>query len=141
MTSTEIQTIAALIQAATAVVFLVSVVYDASRRHWLREQERRDTLIKALQIEFIAAQVVRPKRRRDLLVRAKPNSLTLGLRRWACHGLTPFPAWGGGNVSSLARAKQRRGQPSIFRAPSRPAPQVETAPPPWFYFIARMATL
>jgi hypothetical protein len=62
MTSTEIQTIAALIQAAAAVVFLV-----------------------------IAAQVVRPKRRRDLLVRAKPNSLTLGLRRWACHGLTPFP--------------------------------------------------
>jgi hypothetical protein len=44
----DIQTIAALIQATAAIVFLVSVVYDACRRAKLREQERRDGIIGAL---------------------------------------------------------------------------------------------
>jgi hypothetical protein len=93
MTSTEIQTIAALIQAAAAVVFLV-----------------------------IAAQVVRPKRRRDLLVRAKPNSLTLGLRRWACHGLTPFPC-GMVVMSVPSRVKSNGAGSQVFPSakPTRPA--------------------
>jgi hypothetical protein len=55
MTSTEIQTIAAVVQALAAAVFLVSVVYDAHRRKKLREQERRDSITKALCYEFDAA--------------------------------------------------------------------------------------
>jgi hypothetical protein len=55
MTSTDIQTVAAVIQGAAAIVFLLTVVYDAYRRSRLREQERRDALIRGFQIEFFAA--------------------------------------------------------------------------------------
>jgi hypothetical protein len=48
MTPTEIQTIAAVIQAAAAVVFLIGVVFDAHRRR----QERRDELIRKLFIKW-----------------------------------------------------------------------------------------
>jgi hypothetical protein len=52
MTATAIQTIAAVIQAAAAFVFLLSVVYDARRRRRTGEQEQRDAIIKALHFEF-----------------------------------------------------------------------------------------
>ena len=52
MTSTEIQTIAAVIQAAAAAVFLASVVWDAKRRARLSEQQRRDAIIRALHYEW-----------------------------------------------------------------------------------------
>ena len=44
MTATAIQTIAAIIQAVAALVFLVGVVFDIRRR----SQERRDALIEKL---------------------------------------------------------------------------------------------
>jgi hypothetical protein len=52
MTSTVTQTIAAVIQAAAAAVFLVSVVWDAKRRARLSEQQRRDAIISALLHEW-----------------------------------------------------------------------------------------
>ena len=61
MTSTEIQTIAAVVQALAAAVFLGSVVYDAYRRKKLREQERRDSITKALCYDFDAAHGVPTK--------------------------------------------------------------------------------
>jgi hypothetical protein len=47
-TATEIQTVAAVVQALAAAVFLGSVVFDAKRRARLREQERRDKVLDAL---------------------------------------------------------------------------------------------
>ena len=52
MNATEIQTVAAVIQATAAFVFLFSVVYDARRRRGLSEQERRDAIIGALHYEW-----------------------------------------------------------------------------------------
>jgi hypothetical protein len=52
MTATEIQTVAALIQAAAAIIFLATVVCDARRRNRQADEERRKTIIRALQFEF-----------------------------------------------------------------------------------------
>jgi hypothetical protein len=91
MTSTEIQTIAALIQAAAAVVFLVSVLYDASRRHWLREQERRDTLIKALQIEFIARTGSTPEEAAGFISPRQTEFINARLNEMGVPWTYPFP--------------------------------------------------
>jgi hypothetical protein len=55
MLSIEIQTIAAVVQALAAAVFLGGVVYDVHQRKKLREQERRDNVIKALCYQFDTA--------------------------------------------------------------------------------------
>jgi hypothetical protein len=48
ITATAIQTVAAVVQAVAALVFLGSVVWDAKRRARLSEQERRDAIIQSL---------------------------------------------------------------------------------------------
>jgi hypothetical protein len=56
--STVIQTIAAVIQAIAAAVFLGSVVWESKRRARLAEQQRRDRIIAALHFEW--SQVATP---------------------------------------------------------------------------------
>lgn len=52
ITATAIQTVAAVVQAVAAAVFLGSVVWDAKRRARLSEQERRERIIKGLLHEW-----------------------------------------------------------------------------------------
>jgi hypothetical protein len=60
MSAIQIQTVAAVIQAGAALIFLLTTVYNIYWHIRSREQERRDAIIKQLRTEFIAKSGGRP---------------------------------------------------------------------------------
>jgi hypothetical protein len=90
MTATDIQTIAAVIQAAAAIVFLLSVLYDAYRRNRLGEQERRDALIRGFQIEFLSAHGNTPSEAGDLLAPRQTEFFNTRLKEMGEQWTYPF---------------------------------------------------